>query len=276
MDQCNSVGAVQTATSPQVAGLEVRLAVNAREVDAAQALRYRVFHEELGARLTGPVPGRDTDVFDAVCDHLIILDHEACPGGAVVGTYRLLRRSVADRHCGFYSAAEFDVSPLVSRPGEVLELGRSCIDPGYRTRAAMQLLWRGISAYILTHGVSLMFGCASLPGTDIEALAPALSYLHHHHLAPPALRARALSDRYVAMDRLPSGNLGAVADQMDGRAAVAGLPPLLKGYLRLGGYVGDGAVIDHDFNTTDVCLIVPVDDLAGKYARHFLHRLPVG
>lgn len=274
MEQCSSVGMAQTATSSEAAGLEVRLAAGADEVDAAQALRYRVFHEELGATLSGSTPGRDVDDFDAVCDHLVILDHDAAPGGRVVGTYRLLRRSVAERHGGFYSAAEFDIAPLLARPGEVLELGRSCIDPGYRTRAAMQLLWRGISAYILAHDVSLMFGCASLPGTDVEALAPALSYLHQNHLAPPALRARALPHRHVAMDRLAAGSLGAVADRMDGRAAVAGLPPLLKGYLRLGGFIGDGAVIDHEFNTTDVCLIVPVDELTGKYARHFLNRLP--
>ncbi|WP_207459770.1 GNAT family N-acyltransferase [Azospirillum sp. SYSU D00513] len=267
--------AVAADIAAESSRLEVRLAGGAREIDAAQALRYRVFHEELRATPSGAVPGRDVDGFDAVCDHLVILDHAAAPGGAVVGTYRLLRRSVAERALGFYSATEFDIAPLLAQPGELLELGRSCVDPAYRTRATMQLLWRGISAYVLRHGVSLMFGCASLPGTDVDALAPALSYLHHRHLAPPELRARALPDRYVDMNRAPASCVShdMAARQFEGQAAVAGLPPLLKGYLRLGGFVGEGAVVDQAFNTTDVCLIVPLDNVAGKYARHFLQRL---
>ena len=257
---------------PAVARFEVRLAAGAREVDAAQALRHRVFHDELGATLASGTPGRDVDAFDAVCDHLIIIDHGT--GGAVVGTYRLLRRSVAERHGGFYSATEFDLAPLLDHPGELLELGRSCVDPAYRSGATMQLLWQGIATYILRHDISMMFGCASLPGTDIDALAPTLAYLHSHHLAPPALRARALPDRRVALDRLPTSAASGetVVMQLGARTAAAGLPPLLKGYLRVGGYIGDGAVIDRAFNTTDVCLIVPMDELSGKYAKHFLNR----
>ena len=268
------------ATAPQTApGLEVRLAGTAREIDQAQALRHRVFCEELGATPAGDRPGRDIDRFDDFCDHLIILDHQANPDGAasgrVVGTYRLLRRSVAERHGGFYTATEFDIAPLLSQPGELLELGRSCVHPDYRNRATMQLLWRGISAYLLRPGLALMFGCASLPGTDVDALAPSLAYLHHNHLAPPALRARALPDRHVAMDRLPAQLASAdlALQQFEQRAAIAALPPLLKGYLRVGGFVGDGAVIDEAFNTTDVCLIVAVDGVSAKYANHFLHRL---
>ncbi len=263
------------ARSSDSSGLEVRLAMSADEIDAAQALRYRVFHQELGAVPTGQVAGRDIDDFDAVCDHLVIIDHDAGPGGSVVGTYRLLRRSVAERHGGFYSAAEFDIGPLLNHPGELLELGRSCVDASYRDRATMQLLWRGISAYILQHNISLMFGCASLPGTDIDALAPTLTYLHQQHLAPPALRARALPHHYIAMNRVPPpfASPDVVAKQFEPRAAIAGLPPLLKGYLRVGGVIGDGAVVDYAFNTTDVCLIVVVDEVSGKYARHFLNRI---
>ncbi|OYD83778.1 hypothetical protein CHT98_13375 (plasmid) [Azospirillum brasilense] len=258
-------------TSPRAARLEVRLASDAHEIDAAQALRYRVFHEELGATLACQSPSRDVDDFDAVCDHLVILDHEA--RGAVVGTYRLLRRSVADRHGGFYSATEFDLAPLYSHPGELLELGRSCVDPAYRNGATMQLLWQGVAAYVLRYGVTLMFGCASLPGTNIDALAPTLAYLHRHHLAPPALRARALPDRRIALDRLSASEVSGdtVVMQLDARTTVTGLPPLLKGYLRVGGHIGDGAVIDRSFNTTDVCLIVPMNQLSGKYAKHFLN-----
>jgi putative hemolysin len=261
-----------TAASTTAARFEVRLATGAHDIDAAQALRYRVFHEELGATLASHSPGRDVDDFDAVCDHLIIRDHGT--GGSVVGTYRLLRRSVAERCGGFYSATEFDIVPLLNHPGELLELGRSCVAPAYRNGATMQLLWQGIAAYILRHDVSLMFGCASLPGTDIDTLAPLLAYLHRHHLAPPALRTRALPDRRVELDCLlaPAASGDTVVMQLGTRAAAAGLPPLLKGYLRVGGYIGDGAVIDRAFNTTDVCLIAPMDKLSSKYARHFLNR----
>jgi putative hemolysin len=262
------------ATRAEATGLEVRLAATAAEIDEAQALRYRVFCEELGAAMGSGAGGRDVDAFDAACDHLVILDHAARPGGEVVGTYRLLRRSVAERRGGFYTASEFDVAPLLSRPGELLELGRSCVARSHRSRATMQLLWRGISAYVLRHEVTLMFGCASLPGTDVDALAPALAYLHRDHLAPPELRARALPGLRVPMDRSPAGPASAelAAAGFEPRAAVALLPPLLKGYLRVGGFVGDGAVVDEAFKTTDVCLIVPMDGVSRKYANHFLHR----
>jgi L-ornithine Nalpha-acyltransferase len=258
--------------------LEVRLARSAREVDAAQALRYRVFYEEMAARASPAAAAarRDRDVFDEHCDHLVIIDHEAPPEGAVVGTYRLLRRVGAARLGRFYSESEFDIAPLVAHEGEILELGRSCVDAAYRTRAVMNHLWRGIAEYVFRHEVKLMFGCASLPGTDTAALATALSYLHHYHLAPPALRARALPHRYVDMALLPQAQADSAAAlaAFDARAAVAALPPLIKGYLRLGGFVGEGAVIDADFNTTDVCVIVASDLVTEKYFRHYLRQDP--
>ncbi len=185
--------------------------------------------------------------------------------GTVVGTYRLIRREAAARLGGFYSAAEYDIAPLVAYPGEILELGRSCVDAAYRQRPAMQLLWSGIAAYVFHYDIALMFGCASLPGTDPETLAAPLSYLHHHHLAPPALRPRALAQRYVDMRRLPAGAL-------DPARALVDLPPLIKGYLRLGGFVGDGAVIDDEFNTTDVCIVVKTDLVSEKYSRHYVRQ----
>ena len=245
--------------------LEVRLAESAADIDAAQALRYRIFYEKMGAR---PLPGmeserRDRDQFDQICDHLLVLDHSRGAGlDAVVGTYRLIRRDAAARLGAFYSAAEYDIGPLIAYPGEILELGRSCVDAGYRARPVMQLLWSGIAAYVFHYEIALMFGCASLPGIDPEALAVPLSYLYHHHLAPPALRARALPDRYVEMRRLD-------APAIDPMRTLAILPPLIKGYLRLGGFVGDGAVIDEQFNTTDVCIVVKTDLVTEKYTRHY-------
>jgi L-ornithine Nalpha-acyltransferase len=245
--------------------LQVRLAETPADIDAAQALRFGIFYETLGARALPEMilRRRDVDRFDQDCDHLLVLDHSRRGGAdAVVGTYRLIRREAAARHGSFYSANEFDIAPLVNQPGEILELGRSCVDPAYRQRPTMQLLWSGIAAYVFYYDIALMFGCASLPGTDPDALAAPLSYLYYHHLAPAALRPRALADRYVDMRRLDK-------DAIDSVRVLAALPPLVKGYLRLGGFVGDGAVIDREFNTTDVCILVKTDLVTEKYSRHY-------
>ena len=248
--------------------LQVRLAKTAADIDAVQALRYRIFYESLGAR---PLPEmlrrrRDFDRFDNDCDHLLVLDHGNGRGSnPVVGTYRLLRRAAARRLGGFYSADEYDIAPLVAHEGEILELGRSCVDAAYRQRPTVQLLWNGIAAYVFHYDITLLFGCASLPGTDPDMLATPLSYLHYYHLAPSALRPRALSERYVDMRRLSFGAI-------DPGRALSALPPLIKGYLRLGGFIGDGAVIDEQFNTTDVCILVKTDLVTAKYSRHYERR----
>ncbi len=247
------------------ARLQVRLAETLGDIEAAQTLRYRVFYEEMGAIPSAEMARhrRDFDDFDGFCDHLLVIDHARGSGPeAVVGTYRLIRRPAAARHGGFYSAAEYDIGAIAASPGEILELGRSCVDPAARNRPTMQLLWRGLAAYVFHYDIALMFGCASLPGTDPDALAAPLSYLHHHHLAPAALRPRALPERYVEMRRLDAAGL-------DAARALAELPPLIKGYLRLGGFVGDGAVIDRQFNTIDVCVVVKTDLVTDKYYRHY-------
>lgn len=249
--------------------LGVRLAATHAEIDAVQALRFRVFYGEMGAvpGSEAEVAGRDRDAYDAAADHLLVIDHEIGPGPeGVVGTYRLIQREAAARLGGFYSASEYDIGPIERFPGRLLELGRSCVASGYRNRVAMQLLWRGIAAYVFEHQIDLMFGCASLPGTDPDTLAAELTYLYDNHLAPPGLRPRALADRFVEMRRLPPGRLEA-------RRAFALLPPLIKGYLRLGGFVGDGAVIDYQFNTTDVAIVVKTDLVTDKYYRHYERQL---
>jgi putative hemolysin len=245
--------------------IELRLAENEDEIRAAQALRYRIFYEEMSAEPTAEMSRlrRDFDSFDDYCDHLLVIDR-ALPAGPrrVVGTYRLLRRAMAEKRGQFYSVDEYDIRQILAFPGEILELGRSCIEPAYRQRSIMQLMWRGIADYVMYHEIGLMFGCASLAGVDPAAHALALSYLHHHHLAPANLRPRALPSRYVAMNMMPR-------DQVDARAALGQLPPLIKGYLRLGGFVGDGAVIDNQFHTTDVSVVVVTDRVTGKYYRHY-------
>ena len=260
----------------RLGSLEVRLAQNAADIEHAQELRYKTFYTEMGAAPTPEMAqmGRDFDAHDVFCDHLLLIDHaRGKDQNPVVGTYRLIRRKAAEKCGGFYSSAEYDVSRLVEYHGEILELGRSCIDRDYRSGAVMQLLWRGLSFYVAQYDVALMFGCASLPGTDPQALKIPLSYLYHHHLAPPALRAKALPERYIDMKLLPreafDPDTAFEELKLDPRAGNNSLPPLLKGYIRVGGFVGDGAVIDHQFNTTDVCIIVKTDLMTRRYKKHY-------
>lgn len=252
--------------------LGVRLARDAAEIDAVQALRYRVFYEEMGAHADAETAAsrRDRDDFDAVADHLLVVDHDKGEGPeSVVGTYRLIRRQAAARLGRWYSAAEYDISRILAMEGEVLECGRSCVDADYRTRGTLQLLWSGIAAYVFKNRVAILFGCASLPGTDLDALADQLTYLASKHMAPEAIRPRALPDRYVEMMRKDPATV-------DAKRTLVSLPPLIKGYLRLGGFVGEGAVIDPQFNTTDVAVMVKTDLITEKYSKHYQRKIREG
>ncbi len=245
--------------------LGVRLASTPEELQAAQALRYRVFYEEMGAKADAATFAAqlDQDEFDAIADHLLVVDHNLGEGTeSVVGTYRLIRQEAADSFGRFYSESEYDISALKRFPGRKLELGRSCTASAYRNRMVLQLLWRGIATYVFHYGIDLMFGCASLNGTNPDALAEELTYLALYHRAPDAISPKALPERYVEMRRLP-------AEEIDPKQALMRLPPLIKGYLRLGGFVGEGAVIDNQFNTTDIAVVVQTDLVTEKYYRHY-------
>lgn len=251
------------AVTPDTSPFRIRLAETEQDLLAAQRLRYRVFVEELGG--DGPMvdhAGRfERDQFDRVNDHLILVDSRRDPGGLdyVVGAYRLLRSDQADRFGRYYCDAEYDLTLLRSSGRRLLELGRSCVEAGQRGGTAMFLLWNALADYVLLHGIEVLFGVASFHGTDIERLRMPLAWLHHRHLAPEALRVRALpGHHYQGM------NLVAAAD-LDQRAAMVAMPALIKAYLRLGGFVGEGAYIDREFNTTDVCLLM---DTAEMSARH--------
>ncbi|WP_428391236.1 GNAT family N-acetyltransferase [Lichenicoccus sp.] len=249
--------------------LGVRIATTGAERDAAQALRYRIFYEEMGAEpdTRARRTRRDVDAFDAVADHLLVIDHAVSSGPrGVVGTYRLVQNEGAKQIGRFYTSDEYDISRITGFPGRLLELGRSCIDAAYRSRAAMQLLWRGVAAYVFLHRIDVMFGCASLPGTDPDLLARELTFLYHNHLAPPALRLRAVPGRYIDMRRCDPA-------EIDHKRVQQQLPPLIKGYLRLGGFIGDGAVVDRQFNTTDVAVVVKTDLITDKYYRHYERQL---
>lgn len=250
----------------RIGALEVRLASKKKHIRKAQRLRYEVFFEEGGAipDLVLKLARRDMDAFDAICDHLLVVDTSRTFGRKIVGTYRLLRRDVADQHFGFYSEGEFNIDPLLKRhpAARMLELGRSCVLKPYRDKRTVELLWLGIYKYVLQNQIDVMFGCASFDGTDPDRLALPLSYLSHFASATDEWHVRALDKRYVPMNRLP-------IDNIDPKRAISAMPPLIKGYLRLGARFGQGAVIDRSFNTTDVLVVLPIAAIPPRYAAHF-------
>jgi L-ornithine Nalpha-acyltransferase len=250
---------------------EVRLATTSREIRKAQRLRFKVFYEEGQAmpRQRAALTRRDSCPFDKICDHLLVIDKDqrnrfGRKKPKIVGVYRLLRGDTAARHQGFYSATEFDITPLLARhPGKrFLELGRSCVHAQYRSKRVIELLWRGLWVYAKHHRIDVLIGCASLPGVDPLALALPLSFLHRHALADEEWRVRPLAGRGVDMAVLDT-------KAIDARKGVAALPPLLKAYLRAGAKFGDGAVIDPQFGTTDVFTILPLSDLEDRYQNYY-------
>jgi putative hemolysin len=250
--------------------LEVRLARNKGDIRRVQKLRYKVFYEH-GHAVADTVMSfarHDKDSFDNICDHLMVVDHSARPSITgrlpVIGTYRLLRQDIAEKHEGFSSAKEFDISGLLKRHAGLrfLELGRSCVLPAYRAKRAVELLWHGVWRYVREHHIDVMIGCASFEGADTARLARPLSFLHHFAGAPEVWRAAAHSLRRVEMNRMAK-------NEIDVKAAWHELPPLIKGYLRVGACVGDGAVVDRQFGTTDVLIVLPVSAINARYISHF-------
>jgi len=268
MDSRTSISDNGNVVLGRIGSLETRLATSRQEIEAAQMIRYRVFVEEMGAEL--PIEAmrarRDFDAFDDICDHLIVLDTaiDGDPADQIVATYRLLRQEVAMRHSGFYSASEFDIEPLLARHPDkrFMELGRSCVLPPYRTKRTVELLWQGNWAYALKHDLNVMFGCASFPGRFPELHALALSFLHHNVLAQNEWAVSALHPHGRNMDLMPN-------EAVNAKRALMAMPPLIKGYLRLGAMVGDGAVVDHAFGTTDVLVVLPVESISSRYINYY-------
>ncbi len=239
----------------------VRLAQSDRDLRAAERLRYDVFVRELGG--SGPLIDHDgmfeRDAFDPYFDHLILVDdrRECETLRHVVGVYRLMRSERAVDAGQFYSESEYDIGVLKHSGKRLLELGRSCVHADYRGGIAMLQLWYGLAKYVRKHEIDILFGVASFHGNDLESLAEPLSLLYDAHLAPPDLRVRALENVYQSMDLVP-------VDNIDRTAAMRAVPALIKAYLRFGGFVGDGAFIDHAFNTTDVCLVMDTTRLTAR------------
>lgn len=253
------------------AGFQVRLATSPEDLRGAQRLRYRVFVQELGAGgdLVDHEGGFEQDAMDPHFDHLVLVDAAVDPATFehVIGVYRLLDGAVAARIGRFYCDDEYDLAPLRASGRRLLELGRSCVHPDHRRGAAMLLLWNGLADYVLARGIEVLFGVASFPGADPAPHAQALAWLHHNHLAPPGMRVRALPAHRQPMDLLPP-------EAVDRKAALAAIPPLIRAYLRLGGFVGEGAWIDRAFNTTDVCLIVDTGAMSDRHRDFYTRKAP--
>lgn len=256
---------VLAAEGVSMGPIAVRLARKPGEVEAAQRLRYDIFYREYGAKPIADMEARgiDYDDFDAYADHLIVIDRriDTVPE-RVVGTYRLIRDEAALKAGRFYTSGEYDISMLEQAGHNLVEVGRSCVHPDYRTRSVLQLLWQGIAEYVTWHDIGILFGCASFHGTDVAAHANMLSYLHHFHRAPEGYCPRALPERHVDMNLIAK-------DDLNPKAALLELPPLIKGYLRLGGFIGDGAVVDEQFNTIDVSVVVKMKMVSERYRRHY-------
>jgi len=244
----------------------VRMAETDEDLRAAQALRYEVFVRELGGSgdLVDHDAGLEQDQFDPYFDHMLVSDDTS---GEVVGVYRLLRSDQAERLGRFYSEGEYDLTPLRQSGRKLLELGRSCLHADYRGGMAMFHLWNGLAAYVADHEIDVLFGVASFHGTDASSLRQPLSMLHANYLAPEDLRVK--SKVYQSMDLLG-------ADQIDRRTAMLETPALIKAYLRLGGFVGDGAYVDHEFNTTDVCLILDTARMNERQSRIYTRGTTTG
>jgi putative hemolysin len=239
---------------------ELRLAMSEADLHAAQRLRYAVFVEELGG--DGPMVDhaarREADAFDPHFDHLMLLDNRRPDCDRVVGVYRVMREEAARAAGRFYSEDEYDIAPLRASGRRLLELGRSCVHRDYRGGTAMMHLWAGLADYIAEHRIEVMFGVASFHGLDPAPLAAPLSLLHHRHLAPPELRPLARAEGFQRMDLIAEADL-------DRPAAIRATPSLIKAYLRLGGFVGQGAYVDRAFNCIDVCLVMDVARIPEKH-----------
>ncbi|AVH55068.1 MULTISPECIES: GNAT family N-acetyltransferase [Streptomyces] len=235
----------------------VTLARDEDDVRAAQRLRHDVFAGEMGALLSTPQPGYDIDAFDAYCDHLLVRDTVT---GQVVGTYRLLppdRAAVAGR---LYSESEFDLGPLAGIRSGLVEVGRSCVHPDHRDGAVIGLIWAGIARYMVDGGHEWLAGCCSIPLADGGALAAGTwDRVQAKYLAPEEYRVRPL---------LPWSAEGVA------RPERTELPPLLRGYLRLGAWVCGQPAHDPDFGVADMYVLLSMRRVNSRYLRHFLSLAP--
>ncbi|HAJ90257.1 MAG TPA: hemolysin-like protein [Rhodospirillaceae bacterium] len=264
-DDLNSDNAPDQPQSVDANPIILRLAETPEEIIAAQRLRYKIFYEEFDIFPPEQVAAeqRDFDEYDEYADHLIVVDESISdPNDKIVGTYRLFRRDAMPTDLPFYSTQEFDIEPLIKNGGKLLELGRSCVLPEYRTKYVMQRLWQGIAEYLSVHQIDLMFGCASFQERDPHNIIDQLAYLHHYHSPPDDLCVKARPDCTIDLDFKSK-------EELDARRVFSDLPALIKGYLRLGAYIGHGAYADKSLHCIDVCIVLPTHKVTQKYKKHY-------
>jgi L-ornithine Nalpha-acyltransferase len=243
--------------------LEVKLATTFAEREAALRLRFEVFNLELAEGLLASYErGYDTDAYDAYCDHLIVKDVAT---NKVVGTYRLLRQSVAERNIGFYSENEFDLTSLKRLPGELLELGRSCVAHAYRNATTVSRLWNAIIEYARQRGIAYLFGCGSLHQSESEEVLPLYAYLRDHYLAPAEFRVQPLASCRMQLDET-------ARVWYEPRAMSRQLAPVMKGYLRAGAMICGAPAFDAEFGTADVLVLLEMENLTARYKNHYVER----
>jgi putative hemolysin len=245
--------------------LSLKVATTENEIKAAQKLRYDIFYTEMGAKPTGNAAQTklDIDQYDAICQHLLVIDSNLPAGQQIVGTYRLLLLEDAQRHgMSLYTEGEFDLGKLKAKGGRIMEVSRSCVAETHRSKAAINLLWKGIAQYVFSNKVDYLVGVPSFPGTDIATEQETLAYLNAYHLAPEDIRPRAVTSAYQPLPVVDKNTI-------DVKRAFMALPPLLKGYLRVGAMIGDGAYIDYQFNTIDVVIVMPIAGVDDRYFNHY-------
>ena len=253
----------------RVGAFDIRIASTRKDIGKARRLRFKTFYEEGGAiaSLREALSRREYCPFDALCDHIVVVDTQAIGASGrrkrkVIATCRLLRGEIARRHGGFCTQNEFDLGGLLARQGDkrIVEIGRACVAQAYRKTKGVELLWRGVWAYLAHHSIDMMIGCASFPGRDANAHAGPLSFLHHVAPAPATLGVAPVAGRRADFALQPM-------EAIEQRRALAALPPLIKAYLRLGATFGEGAVVDHQFATVDVFTLLTVEAMRERFQR---------
>ena len=227
----------------------------------AQKLRFNTFFNNKSNKSGYQI---DIDKYDKYCDHLVVIDNSISPS-YVVGTYRLLINSGSNSNVGLYTETEFDLHKLKKLKVKILEAGRSCVHEDYRDGKIIRLLWRALSSYILQKNVDFIVGCASFEGCNIVSYLEELSFLHHNYLAPKKYLAKSLKNKTTNIKYLKKSDI-------DNLKIFKSLPPLIKAYLRVGSWIGKGVVIDKEFKTTDVCIILKVDRINTKYLNMAINK----
>ena len=250
--------------------LLIKLAETNSEIKKAQSLRYSIFYKEKNAKagLSKKILRRDFDKIDRFADHLIVIDkNRRSLQNNIIGTYRLIRGDLANQYGGFYTSTEFDLSNIfhLYKNNQILELGRSCIHKNYRNGTTVNLLWKAIANYISIYDIKILLGCASFPGTNVMNFSNELAYLKKNHSLQSELSVKSLDVNIYPINNSKNKNVS------DLKLFIT-LPPLIKGYLRVGGKVSESCFVDHEFNTIDLCVVVQTNDINYKYKKRFYTR----